>query len=183
MDLRPGDHVIEVACGTARNLIRLAALRPDLHLYGLDASAEMLKTAERKIARRNLSGQIRLTHALAEQLDARAMFGLQKPFDAIFFSYGLSMIPTWPEAIEAALKNLKPGGVLYIVDFWDQKGLPRIFRAFLKRWLALLHVHHRPELLQYLEKMHAGGRGDLSLIPIARRYAYIAVLRTPGGTA
>ena len=46
------------------------------------------------------------------------------------------MIPTWPGAMDAAMASLRPGGTLLIVDFWDQKDLPRVFAAGLKKWLA-----------------------------------------------
>src|SRR5262249_2477946 len=41
----PGASACEIGCGTARNLLRLHSERPDLALYGIDASAEMLRTA------------------------------------------------------------------------------------------------------------------------------------------
>ena len=36
--LKPGEAVVEVGCGTARNLIRIARLYPGAELFGLDAS-------------------------------------------------------------------------------------------------------------------------------------------------
>lgn len=180
MALNPGDRVLEVACGTGRNLAKLQQLRPDVELFGLDASAEMLKTARRTFERRGLVEKIQLRECLAEQLDHRATFGVERPFDAIFFSYGLSMIPTWRDALEAALQNLKPGGVLYIVDFWDQAELPNWFRGLLKRWLTLFHVQFRAELLDYLEVLRVRHGAVLNVRSIHRRYAYIATLALPG---
>ena len=54
------------------------------------------------------------------------------------------MIPTWPQAIEAALANIKRGAPFYVVDFWDQGNWPRWFRWLLKHWLDLFHVKYRP---------------------------------------
>jgi len=175
----PTTATLEVGCGTARNLVKLAARREPGLLYGLDASHEMLETAAVNTARAAGGGRspIVLRQGLAEQLDAKRMFGRDEPFDTIFFSYCLSMIPTWPGAIDAAMANLKPGGTLLIVDFWDQQDLPRIFAAGLKRWLSLFHVHYRPEVHDALVEIGRSGRGDVRFESIARRYAYIATIR------
>ena len=177
MELQPGDRVLEIGCGTARNLIRLARKRPDIRCFGLDASNEMLATAAAHVKARKLEQRIILTHCLAEELDYAKTFQLNSPFDAAFFSYSLSMIPTWPQAIDAALANIKRGAALYVVDFWDQGGWPNWFRFVLKRWLDLFHVRHRPELLDYLRQLDEKGAGTLTLQPVAGRYAYLATFR------
>ncbi|MFM7244239.1 MAG: class I SAM-dependent methyltransferase [Planctomycetaceae bacterium] len=177
----PGTTTLEVGCGTARNLIKLARRPEPGLLCGLDASQEMLDTAAASIARAGVPAagheRIRLRQGLAEQLDSRAMFGRDEPFDTIFFSYCLSMVPTWPGAIEAAMANLKTGGHLVIVDFWDQGGLPPVFAAGLKRWLAMFHVHYRPEVHDALAALGTAGRADVTFESVAKRYAYIASLR------
>ena len=177
MILQPDDRVLEIGCGTARNLIRLAKQRPDIRCFGLDASTEMLVTAAAQVKSRRLEERITLVQCLAEELDYAKTFGLNAPFDAAFFSYSLSMIPTWPRAIEAALANIKRGGALYVVDFWDQGGWPRWFRLVLKRWLDLFHVEHRPELLDYFRQLDEKGLGTLTLQSVAGRYAYLATFR------
>ncbi len=177
MELRPGMKVLEIGCGTARNLIALAKKHPDIQLYGLDASREMLETAQQKIDAQKLTDRIVLKYCLAEELDAQRTFGLNTPFDAMFFSYSLSMIPTWRESLAAAFANIKPEGTVYSVDFWDQKELPGAFRWLLVGWLNLFHVKHRPELLEYMSELEKSGRCSLELTPLYRRYSYIATLR------
>jgi S-adenosylmethionine-diacylgycerolhomoserine-N-methlytransferase len=177
MELQPDDRVIEIGCGTARNLIKLARMRRDVRCYGLDVSNEMLATAAIKVKARRLQDRITLTHCFAEQLGYAKTFGLDTPFDAAFFSYSLSMIPPFKEAVDAALRSIKRGGVMYVVDFWDQGKWPGFFRFALKRWLDLFHVHFRPELLEYLQELDAKGVGSLSLKPVAGRYAYLATFR------
>ena len=180
MDVKPCDRVLEVGCGTARILVRLNDLRSGLRLYGLDASGKMLETAETKLKSVGLAGKVILKQCLAEQLDHQATFGIDEKFDTIFFSYSLSMIPTWPDALDAAIRNIKPGRTIYIVDFWDQKDLPRWFAKLLKAWLEKFHVHYRPELIEHLQKLDAQGRGKLTLESVHRRYAYIARFKTAG---
>ena len=136
--------MLEIGRGTARNLILLAKGRPDVHCYGLDVSTEMLATAAGKLKSAGLESRITLRHCFAEELDYAKTFGLDAPFDAAFFSYSLSMIPTWPKAIDA-----RPGQyptrsrASIVVDFWDQgEDLAGWFRWLLKFWLDLFHVHY-----------------------------------------
>ncbi len=179
MRLKPGDQVCEIGCGTARNLIMLASSRgrEGVRLYGLDASEQMLVTARAKIAGRGLSGRITVVHAFAEQLDPKATFGLDRPFDAVFFSYALSMIPPWKAALDAALASVKPAGEIHIVDFWDQGGWPRWFQGLLRWWLSLFHVKHEPALLEHLRDLEKRGVCSMTIESVGRRYAYRAVLR------
>jgi S-adenosylmethionine-diacylgycerolhomoserine-N-methlytransferase len=179
MIIHRGDRVLEMGCGTARNLIKLHQLHPGARFHGLDASQSMLETAQKNLKIRNGKTGILLRHCLAERLDHQKTFGLTEPFDVIFFSYSLSMMPTWPQALDAALANLRPQGRIYIVDFWDQAGLPGLFAGMLKRWLALFHVYHRPELLEHLRRLAEYGKCRLDVQPIGGRYAYLAILE-PG---
>ncbi len=141
-DLAPptGAHVLEIACGTGRNLKRIAQRYPGCHLYGLDISEQMLRTARAKLA-----GQAILARADACDFDASALFGRDR-FDRIIFSFSLSMIPEWRGALAHGLAHLAPWGELHIVDFGDQERLPDWFRAMLHAWLSRFHVAPRPTL-------------------------------------
>ncbi len=176
MAAREEGAVLEVGCGTARNLIALHRKAPHLALFGLDAASVMLQTAQRAVDRAGCGDRIRLAQGLAQALDPASAFGRSAPFDAVFFSYALSMIPDWEGALDTALAHLKPGGRLYLVDFWDQADLPRWVAAGLQRWLALFGVHHRPELHAHLHERARRGKASLTIEPVARRYAYRAVL-------
>ena len=50
----PGGSVLEIACGTGRNLIGAARRYPDARFYGFDISSAMLDTARAPIARGGL---------------------------------------------------------------------------------------------------------------------------------
>lgn len=137
--------VLEIGCGTGRNLVAIARRYPGRACYGLDVSAEMLATAQGSVARAGLADRIALAQADATAFDPQALFG-RAGFDRIVISYALSMIPPWQGVIAEALRRLAPGGSLHIVDFGDGEGLPAPFRALLRRWLALFHVTPRDDL-------------------------------------
>jgi S-adenosylmethionine-diacylgycerolhomoserine-N-methlytransferase len=175
MEVRPGESVLEVGCGTARNLIILGRRYPNAKLFGLDASAAMLETAQAKIDVARLKN-ISLRTALADDFTFDKTFGLTEPFDKIFFSYSISMIPPWRESIDNALRNLKPGGELFIVDFYDQADLPAPFRRFLKWWLSNFHVQFWPDLIAYLRSFEGDSVLSVEIQPISRRYSFISKL-------
>ena len=168
--------VLEIGCGTARNLVKLSAMRPDLKLLGLDASNQMLETARKKLTDPLLRDRITLRHGLAEELDPALMFGVSGPIPRVFFSYSLTMIPPWKGALDAALRLLPIGGEIHIVDFWDQGSWPGPTRWALRRWLKLFTVEFRPELMAYLEELARQGRIELHVRSFLGRYAFGARL-------
>ena len=133
----------------------------------------MLETAQAKIDAANASN-IELKTALADDFSFDKTFDLTKPFDKIFFSYSISMIPVWRESIDNALRNLKLSGSFYIVDFYDQKDLPKAFQKLLQGWLKKFHVQFWDDLMPHLRSLDGRGAGKLSITPIFRRYAFIA---------
>jgi S-adenosylmethionine-diacylgycerolhomoserine-N-methlytransferase len=177
--LRPGARICEVGCGTGRNLVALARRYPQAEIYGIDASEEMLKTARAQVPQRWRDGRIHLRRCLAEELDPRGTFGLSEPFDAVLFSYTLSMIPAWRRAVERAVAVLRPGGVLAMVDFSAQRELPAWFRALLRRWLALFDVTPRAELPGYLATLAEREGGRLEVETLYRDYACLMRYRKP----
>ena len=168
------DRVLEMGCGTGRNLILLAERHPNASFFGVDASRQMLATATRKIEVRGLAPRISVAVGLAEKLDPKTMFGAPLEFDKIFFSYSLSMMPCWQEAIDAAFNHLKLAGTLHVLDFWDQESWPGLLKRLFVRWLALFQVRFEPEVISTLSN-HFTSRGlSLSLTSIASRYAFLA---------
>lgn len=135
-----GGTVLEVACGTGRNLHRIGQRWQGRRLYGLDISGEMLTSARAK-----LESSVQLAQADACDFDPEALFGVQN-FDRIVLSYSLSMIPDWQGAVHEAVRHLAPGGSVHMVDFGTQARLPALFRKGLRAWLANFHVVPRDDL-------------------------------------
>jgi len=145
LDARDGHAVLEIGCGTGRNLILAAERYSGARFYGIDVSTEMLHSAIEAVGRAGFASRVKVAHADATAFDPAALFGVAR-FDRIFISYSLSMIPCWHDVLESARVRLAPGGELHVVDFGGQAGLPRWFRAALRRWLALFHVTPRDTL-------------------------------------
>jgi S-adenosylmethionine-diacylgycerolhomoserine-N-methlytransferase len=172
----PGDRVLEIGCGTGRNLVKLATAYPEARLYGLDVSREMLASAAAALARAGLSRRIALGQGDAMAFDPQALFGCAE-FERVMISYALSMIPPWREALGQALDVLAPGGSLHVVDFGDCAGLPGPFRTGLRGWLAAFDVIPRDDLAAALAALSAERGLTCEIETRFRGYAALAVAR------
>ena len=181
LDPPDGGRVLEIGCGTGRNLIAAAQRFRGANFFGVDVSSQMLTTAVRAISRAGLASRIRVANADATRLDASALFGTPR-FDRIFISYSLSMIPDWQGAVDVALSLLAPSGELKIVDFGSQERLPSWVRRALRHWLALFHVTPRDGLEAFLRQRSAEYGAALTFERPWRGYAQCAVLRRGIGT-
>lgn len=136
--LQAPESILEIGCGTGRNLARLARRFPQARLTGMDLSAAMLARARRGLE--SFGGRIELLHqAYAGPLHD------QPRFDLIVLSYCLSMInPGWERVIASARQDLRPRGLIAVVDFHDSD-----WPAF-RRWMGVNHVRMEGHLLPEL---------------------------------
>ncbi|MBL0374494.1 methyltransferase domain-containing protein [Rhizobium sp. KVB221] len=174
LDMKPGQSLLEVGCGTGRNLVLASRLYPGIKLAGLDISEEMLSTARKALTR---EGNF---HAALKRADAARYSASEfsvEGFDRIMISYALSMIPEWQKTIEQSIAALNPGGSLHIADFGQQTQLPVGFRTLLQSWLTRFHVTPRANLKQVLEDTVRDGPYRLEFRSYARDYAWIATIR------
>lgn len=172
----PGGSVLEVGCGTGRNLIGAARRYPDAMLFGIDISEEMLGTALRNLGKRRLMPRTKLAWADAGNFNPASCLG-QARFDRIFFSFTLSMIPDWQGALRQSINALAPGGELHIVDFGQCEGMPPMFRQALLRWLTLFHVTPRKSLLAELHTLAAHRDADVEFAAGFKGYSWRAALK------
>ncbi|NML94886.1 class I SAM-dependent methyltransferase [Novosphingobium olei] len=169
LNAAPGTSVLEMGCGTGRNLALIGRRWPRAELHGIDISSEMLSVARERVGKTAV-----LALADATSIDAQALFGRDQ-FDRVVISYTLSMIPVWREAIHHAASLLAPGGSLHVVDFGDCDGLPAPLRAGLRAWLKNFHVTPRTDLGAALAAVCEDGpftattrRGPLGYFQIGR---------------
>ena len=140
-----GGSILEIGCGTARNLAIAGKLYPSARLFGCDISDEMLKSAGKSIVASGLETRTRLAQADAVTFNPLSSFGEER-FDRIYFSYTLSMIPSWTQALAHAASLLWPGGELHVVDFGSCGELPRLVKTGLDHWLTRFGVTRRENL-------------------------------------
>jgi S-adenosylmethionine-diacylgycerolhomoserine-N-methlytransferase len=132
-------RILEVGCGTGKNLVQLGRQFPEARLWGLDLSGDMLAVARKKL--QILAPRLTLIQAAYDHPVEEKPF-----FDLVVFSYALSMFnPGWEQALSAASRDLAPGGAITVVDFHDS-GFP-----LFKRWMGLNHVRLDGHLLPGLK--------------------------------
>ncbi|NDB66521.1 MAG: class I SAM-dependent methyltransferase [Methylocystaceae bacterium] len=173
-----GSDVLEIGCGTGRNLISALKIWPRAHFYGIDVSSVMLAEAAQSIVRHKFADHIRIAYADALTFDSVQTFK-KNHFQRIYFSYTLSMIPNWRLALDRALDILAPNGRLLIADFGNQHGLPVWFRSLLFWWLSLFHVRPRDDFELFMRRMAQDKGLSLEFQPLYYGYAFIAVFTKP----
>jgi len=137
-------HILEVGCGTGKNLLHLGRLFPEAQLWGLDLSPHMLTRAHQKL--RGLSHRLTLLEAAYDEPVAPGRF------DLVVFSYALSMFnPGWDAALRTAGRDLSPEGTIAVVDFHDSPS------TGFKQWMGFNHVRLDSHLLPLLRDRFLSG--------------------------
>ncbi|WP_132654312.1 MULTISPECIES: class I SAM-dependent methyltransferase [unclassified Rhizobium] len=172
LDVPQGGTLLEVGCGTGRNMALAHKHFPTARLYGLDISQEMLISARKTFATKATIPDFRVADATSYTPREFGTTG----FDRILISYALSMIPDWERAVDASIAALNPGGQLHIIDFGQQEGLPAWFGSLLHAWLAKFHVTPRANLREVLEAQATENNARLSFETIGGGYAWRAAI-------
>ena len=135
-------HIVEIGCGTGRNLAALARRFPAAKITGIDLSEEMLSIGRRKLG--IFGDQIALQHRVHSGV-------LDAPADAVLFSYSLSMMnPGWQIALDSAVRSLRAGGVLAVVDFHDAP--VKLFASHMSNHHVRMEAHLLPALASCSEE-------------------------------
>jgi len=124
LGLRPGDTVVEIACGTGLNFSLLEdAIGPGGRIVGVDLTDAMLARAYARIETNGWS------NVSLVQADASG-FEFPKDVDAILSTYALSQVPECAEVIAHGAAALSEGGRWVVLDLKLPTATPR--------WLARL---------------------------------------------
>ena len=137
--IREGHSVADFGCGTGQVLDYLnptfihSLERVDL----VDICSPLLDKAKEK--EKNFMN-VNVVSCSAEEYRPDTLF------DRIYFSYSMTMMPTWFESLRNAYRLLKPSGFIGVVDFCSQPlltpvDLPTKMSFFWTKWFQHSGVH------------------------------------------
>lgn len=145
-NLPANPRILEVGCGTGKNIQLMEFLFPDAQIYGVDLSQAMLDKAGKKLDNQQVTlinrpygtGELKL-----------------EPFDLILCSYSLSMFgDDIDHILQKVYEDLKPNGYVAVLDFHTTP-----FPWF-RSWMKKNHVSINGRLLIMLQKFFYTGRSE-----------------------
>ncbi|MDN5744851.1 MAG: methyltransferase domain-containing protein [Nocardioidaceae bacterium] len=173
LGLKPGERVLLVGCGTGLDLPWVtAAVGSTGQVVGVDRSPAMLDQARAKVATHAWS------HVELVLTDAARLEQIQGPFDAVVFSYSLSIIDDERAAWRAALDRLAPGGRVAVLDTDLPTGVGRALLPLAAFALWTGGVHRRRQVWTLVEQV----ADDVQTRSLAQGHLRLAV-GTPRPTA
>jgi arsenite methyltransferase len=113
--IRPGDQVLDLACGPGNQLVQFARLHPQARFLGIDQAPAMIDRARQTVVRsgvRNVSLQTGDMNSLTDLADASV--------DCVTCTFSFHHLPDQgclQHAFVEAARVLKPSGGIYICDF------------------------------------------------------------------
>ena len=115
----PGGVWVDLGAGTGENAEHWGDKLPQFsQAYLVDLSSSLLKVADQRIQARGWTN-VKTAHA-----DATKFLPEEGHADLVTMSYSLTMIPDWFLAVDQAVRMLKPGGLIGIVDFFVARKYP-----------------------------------------------------------
>lgn len=175
-----GGRWLDLGSGTGRNADLFGDRLAEFESVALvDLSEPLLDVARQRITENDWSNT-RAVHADVTRLDEP-----NNSANLVTFTYSLTMIPDWFTAIDEAMRVLKPGGTLGVVDFYVSRkhpaeGMKRHYfptRTFWPAWFGMDNVQpsadHLPYLKSQLESVSlAEESGKLPWLPLVRAPYY-----------
>lgn len=110
---------VDMGGGTGANLENICDKIPTLKsVYIVDLASSLLEVAQKRVEEHQWE------NVHIQNDDATTFTPPEGYADIVTFSYSLTMIPDWYAAMDNALRILKPGGVIGVVDFYVARKWP-----------------------------------------------------------
>ena len=177
-DLRPGESLVDIGCGTGKLVVAAAAMLGDQHggrshVLGIDATPGMIELAIVRAHDTGVAADFQVGIAEALPLADGAA-------DAVTSSYFFHHLPSEvkPQALREMWRVLAPGGRLVITDYARARGLYGLIASIPMR--ANFYEYVRPQLGGELERIIAAeGFGEPETIAVYLGYITVMRLRKP----
>ncbi len=169
LEIPAAARVVELGCGTGRNLAAIEKVRPVATLTRIqlvDLCPALLAVARQRV----------LGMANVEVIEADAtLWQPATPVDRVYLSYALTMMPDWRAVLANAYAMLAPGGRLGLVDFHLPERGSQLSNRFWRSWFSHDGVALSVEHLRTLQSLfpHSITRECRAAVP------YLPGLRAP----
>ena len=143
LDPQPGEHILDLGCGTGQLTQTLAETGAIVH--GIDADAAMIAAAQAQYPQ--------LSFAIADARD----FQLEQPVDSVFSNAALHWVKPPEQAVQAISRTLKPGGK-FVAEFGGKGNVQKIVAAVeTVRQQANLSPWYFPSISEYTHLLESHG--------------------------
>lgn len=176
LELREGDCVFEVGCGSGKNFALLEReVGPRGRIYGVDLSRGMLRRANSLCARRGFEN-VELCCADA------ARFSLPRAPDAALFSFSYSVMPARQAVLERTWGALAPSGRLVVLDVTVGEGRGRSFWLRYGNWQSGLTLLGKPDTEPWRDLAALAGSVETQRISLSGMGAFVICAARKGAT-
>lgn len=179
---------VDFGGGTGSNLECIGeAIRGFEKIYVVDLATSLLEVVRKRSAKH---GWVNVEAVAA---DATRWSPPEGAADVVTFSYSLTMIPDWFAAIDQAVRILKPGGHIGVIDFYVARKYPSdamtkhgwMTRTFWPVWFGSDNVFPSVDHLPYLQRhfetvLLCENRAKVPYMPLVRAPYYQFIGRKMG---
>ena len=158
--LTDGQMILDAGCGNAGPAIYLAT-KFNVQIDGVTISSEQVAEGTKKVAETNLQNKVQIKQGDYHELDSLYP---ANSFDKVLFLEALGHAGNAYTVIKAAYQVLKPGGEIYIKDFYPKVTNNEEIREKIKQVVGNLNYHYSYNTLDLNETIKALRENNFEII-------------------
>jgi|SRR5579872_4771775 len=157
MELKSGHRVLEIGIGTG---LSLPLYPKDIEITGIDLTAEMLEQAQQRV------NNLGLSNVQLHLMDAQKLDFPDNSFDRSIAMFVASVTPDPVAMIREMKRVTRPGGSIYILNHFSQKGsVSSVIEGALSPLAPLLGFEPLFYLNDFLDRTGMSGAVDIPIQP------------------
>lgn len=176
LDLQPGQRVLDVGSGFSATG-RVLCSKYGVGVTGVELQSEVHDIAE-VITRKNVDKKVRdgVRSVCADFLTVEPKSLVQGDFDHVISLLCFMHLPQASRrtVFQQAARYLKPGGKLYVEDFYHKAQLKDAERQKLQKFVACSYL---PKAQEYVADVEAAGFSDVEFDDVSKRWAGLLAAR------